>query len=131
MKNARFTFRRTDLKVLVIATGVAVTLISAAALKFWAARPYHAAGYSIVGDFATDADADTAAIRRDWPFRMVQPEWVSRTPDLFANWTYAETAARSIVMCVTWLVTTGLLISSYIRLLKAPTDLEHQPPIEL
>ena len=119
MKNVCLASRRTALKVLVIVGCVVVVLMSAATLKFWAVQPFHAGGYDIVGDFATDADADAAAIHRNWPHRLVQSEWVSRTPDLFANWTKAETAARSVVVGVAWLIVTGSLTHKYIRLSKA------------
>lgn len=115
MKNVCLTSRRTDARVLVIAGTIVVALIAAATVKFWAVQPFHAS-YDIVGNFATDADADAAAIRQDWPYRLVQPEWVSRTPDLFANWTKAETAARSVVVGVGWLVVTGVLICRYTML---------------
>lgn len=120
MKNVWLTSRRTDLKILVIVGCVAVALMSAAALKFWAIQPFHAS-YDIVGNYATDTEADAAAIRRDWPHRLVQPEWVGVTPDLFGNWTKAETAARSVIVGVVWLVVTGLLIHRYIRLPKYKT----------
>jgi len=115
MKNVRLTSRRTDLNILVIGVVVVTALMAAAALKFWALQPFHS-GYDIVGNFATDNDADAAAIRRDWPHRLVQPEWVNRTPDLFENWTNDETSVRSVVVGVGWLTVTGLLIHKYTKL---------------
>lgn len=120
MKNVSLTSRGADFKVLVIAGWVIVALMAGAMFKFWAWRPFHTGGYDIVGDFATDADADAAAIRRDWPHRLIQPEWVSRRPDLFANWTNAETAARSVVVGVVWLGMTGLLVHRYSKLSRFP-----------
>jgi len=122
MENVCLTSRRTDFKFLVIVGCIIVALMAAAALKFWALQPFHAAGYSmVIGHFTTQPDTDdtdAAVIRRDWPYRLVQPEWVNRTPDLFTNWTNDETAARSVVVGVGWLIVTGLLIHTYIRLSK-------------
>jgi hypothetical protein len=57
---------------------------------------------------------DAAAIRLNWPQRLVQPEWVSRTPDLWVNWIHAEVAVRSAIVAIGWLVVTALLIHRYI-----------------
>jgi hypothetical protein len=117
MKKVCLTSRRTYIKVLVIVECVVAVLIAATAFKLWAMQPFHAQ-YDIIGNFATGADADTAAIRRDWPHRLVQPEWVSRTPDLWVNWIHAEIAVRSVVVGVGWLIVTGLLNHRYTKLSK-------------
>jgi hypothetical protein len=91
----------------------AVALIAFAIIKFWAMRPRETS-YDIVGE-VSDADV----IRSDWPWRLVQPEWVSRAPDWLTNWSHTEANVRLTVVCVGWLIITGLLIYIHIRLLKA------------
>ena len=79
-------------------TIVAVATITAAAAGwFWALRPLGFASY-LTSTRASDADI----IRHYWPHRLVEPEWVSATPDGLLNWHFTETVARLSVVAVLW-----------------------------
>ena len=81
-----------------------MTLLSGVAVYFWALRPLDFASYlSSMG--ASEADI----IRRYWPYRLVQPEWVSEVPDRLMNWHLAEAFARLAVVCSSWLVFVALM----------------------
>src|SRR5437763_12825008 len=82
---------------------IAATLTAAAAIWLWALRPLGFASY-LSSTGATDADI----IRRYWPHRLVQPEWISPakgTGERLTNWHLAETAARLSVVGLIWIVT--------------------------
>ncbi|HOW67739.1 MAG TPA: hypothetical protein P5186_27460 [Candidatus Paceibacterota bacterium] len=86
------------------------TFAAAAAVWFWALRPLGSASYlSATG--ATDADV----IRQYWPHRLVEPEWVSATPDRFMKWHMAEAIARLSVVGVVWLIISGGAILRFTR----------------
>lgn len=84
--------------------GVA-TVAAAAAVWFWALRPLGFASY-LSSTGATDADI----IRQYWPHRLVEPEWISATPDRLdrlMKWHVYETVARLSVVAALWLLTVG------------------------
>jgi len=98
-----------------------VTAVAVYAFWFWALRPLGFASY-LSSITATDADI----IRQYWPHRLVQPEWVSSTPDRLLNWSFAEAVVRSSVVGIFWLITTGTFIYVYMshRQVRPNTSLE-------
>ena len=79
-----------------------LTAVAAAMVWFWALRPLGFASY-LTSPGASDADI----VRQYWPDRLVQPEWVSTTPDRLMNWHLAETVARLGVVAALWLAVAG------------------------
>ena len=54
-------------------------------------------------------------IRERAPIRLIQPEWVSSTPDTLSNWLAAETYARfALVLCL-WLLSVILILRHHLR----------------
>jgi hypothetical protein len=89
------------------------TVAAAAAVWFWALRPLGFASY-LSSTGATDADI----IRQYWPHRLVQPEWISATPDgldRLMRWHSYETVARLSVVAAFWLLTVGGFLYGVIR----------------
>src|SRR5437773_239275 len=86
------------------------TVAAAAAVWFWALRPLGFASY-LTSTGATDAEI----IGQYWPHRLVEPEWVSATPDRLMNWSLTEAVVRSSVIGVVWLIITGGAIFRYSR----------------
>src|SRR6266540_3737156 len=92
-------------------TIVAVAIVAAAAaIWFWALRPLGFASY-----LSSTGATDASIIRQYWPHRLVQPEWVSATPDRLMNWHFAETVARLSVVGVLWFVITGGAVYRFIK----------------
>ncbi len=89
-------------RTITIAVIALATVAAAAAVWFWALRPLGFASY-LSSTGASDADI----IRQYWPHRLVQPEWVSATPDRLMNWHFAEVCARLAVVAVSWSLTVG------------------------
>jgi hypothetical protein len=84
---------------------IAATIAAGAAIQFWAIRPLGFASYLSSTD-ATDADI----IRQYWPHRLIEPEWISATPDTLdrlIKWHNYETIARPFVVIVLWLFIAG------------------------
>jgi hypothetical protein len=78
---------------------VLTTVAAAMVIWFWALRPLCFASYlTSTGSSAADI------IRQYWPHRLVEPEWVSTTPDRLINWHLRETVARLGVVAVLWLL---------------------------
>ena len=77
----------------------AATVIAVAVAYFWGSRPLSSlTAYEI----SSPHDADT--IRASWPFRLVQPEWVSDFPSRLLNWHRAEEIARLGLVGCLWLL---------------------------
>ena len=84
---------------------IAATLTAAAAIWFWALRPFGFASY-LSSTGATDAEI----IRQYWPHRLIQPEWISPAQgsgDRLMKWHLAETVARFSVVGRIWSVIVG------------------------
>jgi 4-hydroxybenzoate polyprenyltransferase len=77
--------QRTRIAAMMVLTAVAAAMV----VWFWALRPLGFASY-LTSPGASDADI----VRQYWPNRLVQPEWVSPTPDRLMNWHLTETVAR-------------------------------------
>jgi hypothetical protein len=75
-----------------------VTVAAASAIWLWALRPLGGASYL---HSSTETEADI--IRRYWPQRLIEPEWVSARPDLM-SWTITETFVRLSVIGLVWCV---------------------------
>jgi hypothetical protein len=109
VRTAHPTMQRT-ITITIVAVA---TVAAAAAVWFWALRPLGFASYfSSTG--ATDADI----IRQYWPHRLVEPEWISATPDgldRLMKWHMTETAARLSVVGVLWFIITGGAVYRFIR----------------
>ena len=101
--------------------GVA-TIATAAAVWLWALRPLGFASY-LTSTGASDADI----IRQYWPHRLVEPEWVSATPDRLMNWHMAETGARLSVVAVLWLLISGGAIYGFVRRRRVRPNKSLQP----
>jgi hypothetical protein len=68
----------------------------------WALRPLGFASY-LSSTRASDADI----IRQYWPYRLVQPEWVSDVPSRLMNWHLAESITRLALTGLLWLAFIG------------------------
>jgi len=89
------------------------TVAAAIAVWFWALRPLGFASYFSSTD-ATDADI----IRQYWPHRLVEPEWISATPDRLdrlMKWHIYETVARLSVVGVLWFIIAGGSVYRFVR----------------
>src|SRR3954471_17043493 len=89
------------------------TVAAAAAVWFWALRPLGFASYLSSTD-ATDADI----IRRYWPHRLIEPEWIGASPeklDRLMKWHIYETVARLSVVGLLWFVITGGVVYEFVR----------------
>src|SRR5687767_7162627 len=65
-----------------------VTVGAASAIWLWALRPLSGASYL---HSTTETEADI--IRRYWPQRLIEPEWVNAKPTL-TSWAITETVVR-------------------------------------
>src|SRR5688500_15638052 len=65
-----------------------------------------------VGGIANTNWTETDLIRDRAPIRLVQPEWVSNTPDKIMNWVVAETCARLGLILTLWVVSLILIVRS-------------------
>src|SRR5678815_5140956 len=97
-------------RVTMLAIIAAATACAIAAIWFWALRPFGFASY-----LRSTEETDAQTIRRYWPHRVVEPEWVSSTPDQLMNWHRAELLARLSIVAVSWLFITAASIYSFIR----------------
>ena len=86
------------------------TLAAAAAVWYWAFRPLGFVSY-LASTSATEADI----IRQSWPHRIVEPEWVSATPDRIQNWHFTETTVRVSIVGLLWIIVTSGAIYSDIK----------------
>ena len=102
--------QRQTLIILLLVT----TLAALAAAWFWALAPLSTPLLYIHPTDWTDADL----VRHIWHLRLVQPEWVSTSPDYLA-WTWAETLTRLIVIFCGWLTTATFLARRYLRSRRA------------
>src|SRR5579859_5923029 len=88
-------------KIILVA---AATILAGVALYFWAGRPVGFASY-LSSTGANDADI----IRQYWPYRLVQPEWVSNVPSRLINWHLAEAFVRLALLGGSWLLFVGIV----------------------
>jgi hypothetical protein len=87
----------------------AVTLIALAITFWWALDPILISIFMM-----TRSGTDVELIRQIWHFRLVQPEWVD-TSDQLWRWQQAETFARLAVVFVGWVSSIAALIRRYRR----------------
>ncbi len=83
---------------------MAATVLSGVLVYCWALRPLGFASY-LSSTRASDADI----IRQYWPYRLVQPEWVSDVPSRLMNWHLAEAIARLALTGGFWLAFIGIV----------------------
>jgi len=86
-----------------------VTLAAASTVWLWALRPL--AGGSYLSS-TTETDADI--IRRYWPQRLVEPEWVGPKPDLI-SWAMTETFVRLSVVALSFIMIVGFAVYIFIK----------------
>jgi hypothetical protein len=106
---ARHAMKRTITMTII----AAATVAAAAAVWFWALRPLGFASY-LSSTWATDV----GIIRQYWPHRLVEPEWISATPDKLdrlMKWHIYETAARLSVVGLLWSIITGRAVYRFVR----------------
>ncbi len=84
------------MRITLVAAG---TILSGVAVYFWALRPLGFASY--LGSTGT-SDADI--IRRYWPHRLVQPEWVGAGDSRLVNWHLTEAIVRLALVFTVWLL---------------------------
>jgi len=92
---------------------ILATVAAAAAIWFWVLRPLGFASY-LSSREATDADI----IRQYWPHRLVEPEWITTSPDghdRLMKWHFAETVVRLSVVAVLWFIIIGSVVFRFIR----------------
>ena len=97
-------------KQMFIALLVVITLAAMAAAWYWALRPLLTPLLYIHPADWTDADL----VRHIWHFRLIQPEWLSSSPD-YLRWCEAETLARLAVVLLSWLASTTFITRRYLR----------------
>lgn len=76
---------------------LAMCVAAAAAIWFWALRPLGFVSY-----LSSTGTSEAEIIRSYWPNRLVQPEWVSASPDRIMNWHFVETITRLVAVSVVW-----------------------------
>jgi hypothetical protein len=86
---------------------LAVTSAALVVAWLWAVAPVTAPLLYIHSSGWTDADL----VRRIWPVRLIQPEWVSSPPQYdYLRWTQAETLARLSVVFIAWIASVGWIV---------------------
>ncbi len=91
-------------------------LITLAALAVYAiSLPAFNSSHLSSGSPEDEARWETNFIRAKIPVRLVQPEWVSRQPDLLSNWVSAESKTRFGAIGVLWLASLSLIIRQRCR----------------
>jgi hypothetical protein len=103
----------------------AATVLSGAAVYFWALRPLGFASY-LSSTGASDADI----IRQHWPHRLVQPEWVSGVPDRLMNWHLAEALTRLALVGGLWLLFIGVVGRGVVLTLGRRHGGRPNPPLQ-
>jgi hypothetical protein len=91
----------------------AATFAAVAAAWLWALRPLGFASY-----LSSTGATDTDIIRQYWPHRLVEPEWISATPDgldRLMRWHSYETMARLSVVAALWLLVVEGFLYGVIR----------------
>jgi hypothetical protein len=68
---------------------------------------------------------DALTIRRLWPFRLIQPEWLSRPADrwgdLMMRWQLTETGVRTLIIAILWTIAVALIYNRYHSLSRCRT----------
>ncbi len=107
--------RRSMNKIALTIVILALTALAGLVGSRWALAPL--GFHTIVGPAHT---GDTELIRECWPHRLVQPEWVSSTPDTYMNWSLTEAMVRLGIVAAVWLSTTTGLVIRHRRRSKRP-----------
>jgi hypothetical protein len=102
-------------RISTIAIISAVTVAAASAIWLWSLRPLGGGSYL---SSTTESDADI--IRRYWPHRLIEPEWVSATQSTLISWTVTETLARLSVVGVSWFMSAGVAVYILVKGKKLP-----------
>ena len=84
------------------------TLGALAAVCCWAVSPF----FMVIGYIWSGSEADL--IRQLFPFRVVQPEWLS-SPD-YGHWIMVETSARLTAVFLLWAGISALIAIRYRRI---------------
>jgi hypothetical protein len=104
---------------------VAITLAAVAAALFWALAPMTASLLYIHPNSWNDADL----VRHLWHFRLIQPEWVSGSPQYdYMLWTRAETLTRLAVVFIASLGSSAWIVKRhhYLRTGSPPNHQQEQ-----
>jgi hypothetical protein len=73
------------------------------------------------GSFLGGADNATQIINELFPFRLVQPSWLSQTNDLLIRWEVIEGRAREITVVSLWFAFVLIVILRDARSLRPKT----------
>jgi len=92
--------------------GIAVTALAAAAFWFWAMGM---SGSFLYSTHETQAEV----IRRYFPHRIVQPEWLGNTVTL-ESWMLTEEKTRILIIVVIWTFTIAFIVFKQPRKLIHP-----------
>ncbi len=84
-------------RALLLSTLLIATIAAFVAVKRWAIVPFGFHSY-----LSSDGETDAEMIRRYWPHRLIQPEWMGPGDRGFALWHVAEAGARVSVVVVLW-----------------------------
>jgi hypothetical protein len=87
---------------------LAMCVAAGAAIWFWALRPLGFVSY-----LSSTGTSEAEIIRRYWPHRLVQPEWVSASSDRIMNWHFAEAVTRLIAVSVVWCLALAAGVAAY------------------
>jgi hypothetical protein len=81
-----------------------INLLAGVAVILWAMRPTFTSAF-----FLGPADE---FIRANWPFRLVQPQWLG-TPTDYESWSITETYARLVALFVAYVACNAPLYSRF------------------
>lgn len=90
-----------------------VTAGAAAAVWLWALTPVGFCSY-----LSSTGTTDVDIIRQYWPHRLVDPAWISATPDgldRLMKWHMTEPIARLSVIGALWFIIVGGTVYRFIR----------------
>ena len=91
------------LGLLVLATVSAVVLIRLWAIPVW----WTVLVYPDIND--------SEVINEFWPYRIVQPDWLSSGSDLLGRWQHAEMHARITLIVIVWVAIVSALVYTAFR----------------
>jgi hypothetical protein len=103
---------------LITGTQIGLTTVGAAAAAWFWALPVILCFISYMYS-PSHPPTDAQMIRELWPFRLVQPEWLSRTSDqrldLLVRWEVTETTVRLSLIFLVWAFFVFLVIHRHRR----------------
>lgn len=92
-----------------VALFVVVTTGAIFLIRSWAVPVY----WTVIS-YMSDHDAsDTEMIKDLWPYRLIQPSWLTTGPNLLGRWQHAEMHARITLIVILWLAVVAVLLNAH------------------